>query len=182
MRIDFYILKIKKNEELSFIYKLTEKIYNEGQKTFLHTTSSKIKELNDALWTIRDTGFIPHQIYNKNLINEAPVLIGSPDNYQSNGEILINMTKVQATYLIDHPGVKIRLAGNTDERGSREYNIALGWRRAKAVASILEQNGISPSQMVLISYGEERPVAFCHQEKCYKLNRRVNLTYLSGTK
>ena len=85
MRIDFYILKIKKNEELSFIYKLTEKIYNEGQKTFLHTTSSKIKELNDALWTIRDTGFIPHQIYNKNLINEAPVLIGSPDNYQSNG-------------------------------------------------------------------------------------------------
>ena len=94
----------------------------------------------------------------------------------------IKSIKVQATYLIDHPGVKIRLAGNTDERGSREYNIALGWRRAKAVASILEQNGISPSQMVLISYGEERPVAFCHQEKCYKLNRRVNLTYLSGTK
>ena len=114
MRIDFYILKIKKNEELSFIYKLTEKIYNEGQKTFLHTTSSKIKELNDALWTIRDTGFIPHQIYNKNLINEAPVLIGSPDNYQSNGEILINMTADIPTFYKNFNRV-LEIASNDKE-------------------------------------------------------------------
>lgn len=85
--------------------------------------------------------------------------------------------KVQAKYLINHPNARVRLDGNTDERGSREYNVALGWRRAKAVASILKQYGVAPRQLVLNSFGEEKPVAFCHNESCYKLNRRVNLTY-----
>ena len=84
---------------------------------------------------------------------------------------------LQAKYLLNHPNAKIRLAGNTDERGSREYNIDLGWRRAKAVASILEQQGVSSKQIDLMSYGEEKPVAFGHKEAAYKLNRRVNLTY-----
>jgi peptidoglycan-associated lipoprotein len=83
----------------------------------------------------------------------------------------------QANYLVAHPNAKIRLEGNTDERGSREYNIALGWRRAQALARILGQQGVSPKQIVLISYGEEKPVAFGHDESSYWQNRRDDLVY-----
>ncbi len=71
----------------------------------------------------------------------------------------------------------MRIEGNTDERGSREYNITLGWRRAKTVAAIIEQQGVSPKQIVMLSYGKEKPVAFGHDEDSYRLNRRVNLIY-----
>ena len=84
---------------------------------------------------------------------------------------------IQANYLVAHPSARVRLDGNTDERGSREYNVALGWRRAKDLANLLKQQGVSPNQIVTNSYGEEKPIAFCHNESCYKLNRRVNLTY-----
>ena len=79
--------------------------------------------------------------------------------------------------MVAHPDAKVRLEGNTDERGSREYNVALGWRRAKAVASLMAQQGVAPSQIVMVSYGEEQPVAFGHDKQSYSLNRRVNLVY-----
>jgi peptidoglycan-associated lipoprotein len=89
----------------------------------------------------------------------------------------MNAIYAQANYLVAHPNAKIRLEGNTDERGSREYNIALGWRRAQALARILGQQGVSPKQIVLISYGEEKPVAFGHDESSYWQNRRDDLVY-----
>ena len=55
---------------------------------------------------------------------------------------------VQANYLVAHTAAKVRLEGNADERGSREYNIALGWKRAKAVAAILKQQGVSDAQLL----------------------------------
>jgi len=85
--------------------------------------------------------------------------------------------KDQANYLIAHPQAKVQLQGNTDARGSREYNIALGWRRAQAVQQLLAQYGVSPKQMNMVSYGEERPVALGNTEAAYKLNRRVDLVY-----
>ncbi len=96
------------------------------------------------------------------------------DNVHQDDVASIN---VQANYLVAHPSARVRLDGNTDERGSREYNVALGWRRAKDIAALLKQQGVAPNQIVTNSYGEEKPVAFCHNESCYKLNRRVNLTY-----
>lgn len=84
---------------------------------------------------------------------------------------------VQANYLAAHSNAKVRLEGNADERGSREYNVALGWKRAKAVAAILEQQGVTSSQIAMVSYGKEKPVAFGHDEASYHLNRRVNLVY-----
>lgn len=69
----------------------------------------------------------------------------------------------------------IRLEGHADERGSREYNLALGERRAKAVADYLAIQGISRSRIETVSYGEERPVAFGKDENSYQLNRRVEL-------
>lgn len=83
----------------------------------------------------------------------------------------------QARYLITHPGASVMLAGHTDPRGSREYNIALGERRANAVAQLMRLAGVPKRQIRVVSYGEERPVAFGTDNKSYRLNRRVELTY-----
>lgn len=86
---------------------------------------------------------------------------------------------VQANYLIAHPGAKVRLEGNTDERGSREYNVALGWKRARSVVAILKQQGVKNSQIAVVSFGKEKPIAFGHDEASYSKNRRVDLIYES---
>lgn len=85
--------------------------------------------------------------------------------------------KAQADYLKNHPRARILLAGHTDQRGSREYNVALGERRANSVADILRMEGVSRAQIRVLSYGEERPVAFGQTDDSYRKNRRVELTY-----
>lgn len=86
---------------------------------------------------------------------------------------------VQAHYLIAHPQAKLLIAGNTDERGSREYNIGLGQRRALSVQQFLVENGVSPKQLLTVSYGAEKPVVFGHSEADYAKNRRADLQYQS---
>ena len=78
-------------------------------------------------------------------------------------------------YLSANSGSKLRLEGHADERGSREYNIALGERRAIAVQSALIARGAGPSQLSIISYGEERPAVPEHTEAAYAKNRRVEI-------
>ena len=85
--------------------------------------------------------------------------------------------KAYAQQLIDNPNSTITLAGNTDPRGSREYNIGLGWRRAQAVARILEMDGVSKSQIEMVSYGEERPAVLGTTETAYQKDRRTVLNY-----
>ncbi|MEO7053112.1 MAG: peptidoglycan-associated lipoprotein Pal [Rhodanobacter sp.] len=82
-----------------------------------------------------------------------------------------------AKYLQDRPTAQMRLEGNTDERGTREYNLGLGERRGNAVASALQANGASASQMAVISYGKEKPVCRQHNEDCWSKNRRVEIVY-----
>ena len=82
-----------------------------------------------------------------------------------------------AGYLVANPSQHITLEGHTDERGSREYNIALGDRRALSVQRILELNGVAPEQMTVVSYGEEKPAAEGHSDAAWRLNRRVELVY-----
>ena len=82
-----------------------------------------------------------------------------------------------AKYLRDRPSSRLRLEGNADERGSREYNLGLGERRGNAVSSALQANGGSGSQLSVISYGEERPVCNESGEGCWSQNRRVELVY-----
>lgn len=82
-----------------------------------------------------------------------------------------------AKYLQDRPSAQVRLEGNTDERGSREYNLGLGERRGNAVASALEAAGGSASQLSVISYGKEKPVCREHNEDCWSKNRRVEIIY-----
>jgi len=83
-----------------------------------------------------------------------------------------------AGYLVANPGQQITLEGHSDERGSREYNIALGDRRALSVQRVLELNGVSPGQVNVVSYGEEKPAAEGHSEAAWRLNRRVEIVYL----
>ncbi|HET7560990.1 MAG TPA: peptidoglycan-associated lipoprotein Pal [Rhodanobacteraceae bacterium] len=82
-----------------------------------------------------------------------------------------------AKYLRDRPMARMTLEGNTDERGTREYNLGLGERRGNAVASALEAAGASADQIKVVSYGEERPVCREHNEGCWHQNRRVNISY-----
>lgn len=85
--------------------------------------------------------------------------------------------QVQAHYLATHPKARVLLTGNTDERGSREYNIGLGERRANSVAAVLEANGVAKNQITVVSYGAEKPVGLAHNESSYAKNRRVDLIY-----
>lgn len=83
----------------------------------------------------------------------------------------------QAEYLKTHPGARVLLAGHTDERGSREYNVALGEHRANTVADILRMAGVNRQQVRVVSYGKERPINLGHDEESHAQNRRVELTY-----
>lgn len=83
----------------------------------------------------------------------------------------------QADYLKSHPGARVLIAGHTDERGSREYNIALGERRADSVAELLRMAGVNRGQYRVVSYGKERPVNLGHDDASHRQNRRAEFTY-----
>lgn len=83
----------------------------------------------------------------------------------------------QAEYLKSHSGARVLLAGHTDERGSREYNVALGEHRANTVADILRMAGVSRQQVRVVSYGKERPANLGHDDASHAQNRRVEFTY-----
>ena len=83
----------------------------------------------------------------------------------------------QADYLKSHPGARVLIAGNTDERGSREYNVALGEHRANTVADIMRMAGVDRQQVRVVSYGKERPANLGHDEASHAQNRRAELTY-----
>jgi len=89
-----------------------------------------------------------------------------------------DIVAAHAKYLASHPNIKVRLEGNTDERGSREYNIGLGERRAQAVRRALLLQGASDAQISTVSYGAERPVDPGHDEASWAKNRRVDIVYV----
>jgi peptidoglycan-associated lipoprotein len=100
------------------------------------------------------------------------------DNSEIKGEGT-DIVAAHAKYLAANPNARVRLEGNTDERGSREYNIGLGERRAQAVRRALLLQGASDAQLSTVSYGEERPAAAGHDETAWAKNRRVEIVYLT---
>jgi peptidoglycan-associated lipoprotein len=88
-----------------------------------------------------------------------------------------NIVACHAKYLRDRPGSRMTLEGNADERGSREYNMGLGERRANAVSSAVQANGGSGGQITVVSYGEEQPTCTDSSEDCWGRNRRVEIVY-----
>ena len=79
----------------------------------------------------------------------------------------------QAKWLVAHPNVRVTLEGHCDERGTREYNLALGDRRANSAKNALVAAGVSPGRISTISYGKERPVAMGSDESSWAQNRRA---------
>lgn len=79
----------------------------------------------------------------------------------------------QAAWLNNHPGATAIIEGHADEQGTREYNIALGARRASAVQTFLISQGVDGSRLRTVSYGKERPIAICSEESCFAQNRRA---------
>ncbi len=85
----------------------------------------------------------------------------------------------QAAWLRSNPQFAIVIEGHADERGTREYNVALGERRANAVMQYLIGQGISANRLRTVSYGKERPVEACPEQRCWDINRRA-VTAISG--
>jgi len=96
------------------------------------------------------------------------------DSSEIRGDDLQTVT-AHAAYLARYKNARVRLEGHTDERGSREYNIGLGERRAQTVRSALLVQGVAESQITTVSYGEERPAVEGADEAAYAKNRRVEL-------
>ncbi|MGO9803911.1 MAG: peptidoglycan-associated lipoprotein Pal [Steroidobacteraceae bacterium] len=91
----------------------------------------------------------------------------------------VDVVAAHAKYLAANPQQRVRLEGNTDERGSREYNIGLGDRRAQSVRRALLLQGVAEGQITTVSYGEERPADPGHDEAAWAKNRRVEIVYLT---
>jgi peptidoglycan-associated lipoprotein len=89
----------------------------------------------------------------------------------------ISVVAAHAQYLKDHPSQTVILEGHADERGSAEYNIALGEQRAKSIDRMMAQQGVSSSQMEVVSYGEEKPDTYGMDESSWQMNRRVEIIY-----
>ena len=105
-------------------------------------------------------------------VNVGDIVYFSTDATDLTPEAQQTLTK-QAQWLRQYPQFTITIEGHADERGTREYNIALGEKRAITVRSYLAQNGINGSRIRTISYGKERPVAVCDDISCWSQNRRA---------
>lgn len=88
-----------------------------------------------------------------------------------------NTVQNQADFIKSHGNDIVTLEGNADERGSNEYNLALGDKRAGAVQKNLSMLGVSAKQIRAVSFGEEKPRLLCHEEKCWNENRRVDFAH-----
>ncbi len=111
-------------------------------------------------------------------VNVGDIVYFSSDSSDLTPEAQATLQK-QARWLQQYPQFTITVEGHADERGTREYNIALGARRATTVRGFLAQNGVSSSRLRTISYGKERPVAVCNDISCWSQNRRAQ-TVLNG--
>ncbi|KMJ45289.1 peptidoglycan-associated lipoprotein Pal [Xenorhabdus khoisanae] len=98
------------------------------------------------------------------------------DKYDINSEFA-QMLDAHAAFLRTNPSVKVTIEGHADERGTPEYNIALGERRASAVKMYLQGKGVSADQLAIVSYGKEKPAVLGHDEAAYAKNRRAVVVY-----
>ena len=101
------------------------------------------------------------------------------DSYEVRSEAFPRLD-AQVAWLQRYPGVTVRIEGNADERGTREYNLALGARRAESIRSYLVQRGVNAGRIDTISYGKERPIAAGSNEEAWARNRNGHTAIVSG--
>jgi peptidoglycan-associated lipoprotein len=112
------------------------------------------------------------------VVNVGDRVFFEEDQSDLSGQAQATLSK-QAQWLRAYPRYTVTIEGHADERGTREYNIALGARRAQAARDYLMSQGVDASRMRTISYGKERPVAVCNDPSCWSQNRRA-VTVLNG--
>jgi peptidoglycan-associated lipoprotein len=112
-------------------------------------------------------------------VNVGDIVHFQVDSSALTGEAQSILSK-QSVWLNQYPQYTVTVEGHADERGTREYNIALGARRATAVRTFLAGQGVSAARMRTISYGKERPVAVCDDISCWSQNRRAQTVLNSG--
>jgi len=105
-------------------------------------------------------------------VNVGDIVYFTTDSSELTPEATATLHK-QAVWLQQYPQYTIMIEGHADERGTREYNIALGARRAQAVRDYFTSRGVQSQRMRTISYGKERPVAVCNDISCWSQNRRA---------
>lgn len=88
-----------------------------------------------------------------------------------------DMVRAHSAFAAANPNYQVTLEGHADERGTREYNLGLGERRAHTIRDLMRAQGVGMNQIDSVSLGEERPVAMCHEEACWWKNRRVEIVY-----
>jgi peptidoglycan-associated lipoprotein len=106
------------------------------------------------------------------VVNVGDRVFFESDQTDLSPQAIVTLEK-QAQWLQTYPRYSFTIEGHADERGTREYNIALGARRAQSVRNFLASRGIDASRMRTISYGKERPVAVCNDISCWSQNRRA---------
>lgn len=109
------------------------------------------------------------------LLNQKVVHFAYDDSNISSKDM--HVLSVHAKYMLEHPNLALRIKGYTDERGSREYNIALGEKRAISVERFLETKGVPANRLSTVSYGKEQPVNLESNEAAWAENRRAELEY-----
>lgn len=150
---------------------------------------SSFKHIKNNYNKDTDLGYFGHAIIQNNNKNYDQKIRSDIQNLQTINVIyfpfdqycvlsnFFSILDMHANFLRNHPSCHIRIEGHTDERGTPEYNIALGERRAYSVKAYLHSKGVLSEQMQIISYGKEKPVSFDHTEESYSKNRRVVLLY-----
>lgn len=135
-------------------------------------------DADDTTMVAEDSGWTGHALDNPETLLSTKVVYFEFDRTDVRPEDRPTI-EAHARWLQDHPNARVSLEGHADERGTREYNNALGESRAKSVRSLLTLIGGSAQQVHLLSYGEERPVDRGHTEAAWAANRRVVIEYLT---
>ncbi len=139
-------------------------VNNEGNSQNMQTNSTVIQQEINSLKKEIHFKFNSYQIepIDQYGIKENPV------------QILNNIT----TFMLKHPSVKLRIEGNCDERGTEEYNLALGEKRALAAKRYIETKGVDPNRISTVSYGESQPIDPAHNEIAWAKNRRDQFVFI----
>jgi peptidoglycan-associated lipoprotein len=120
--------------------------------------------------------------YARNAINDANSVLAERVIYfdfdsDQISQDYMDLIAHHGKYLANNPAMSLRIEGHADERGTREYNVALGNRRAQSVRRLVLFQGVAAGQVSVISYGEEKPVALSNDDEAWRLNRRTELVY-----
>ncbi len=136
-----------------------------------------------------DTSGVKEVVVDSNANNAGNNPLKDPNNILSKRNIYFDfdsdavkaeyrpIVEAHAKYLLAHADAKMVVQGNTDERGTREYNLSLGQRRSVAVKKALNLLGVQDKQIETVSYGEEKAAVNCVDEDCYQKNRRADIVY-----